>query len=269
MPVNGSVTLPASFLQALEEARRNPQSFIAKSGQVKFLPFVGGGAEGDASDPPAAGATGGESSDDSGQSGTDGGQNADSDTEDAEEGDEGLPDNIKAILQKNRREAREAKRKAEEAERKAADAEARAKGYEDRDKSDLEKAQETAAAATKRADELEAANKWLALRSAFLADNSVAWVDPDDALEMALNKFGLGDLEVGSNGAVDRKALRKILADMAKEKDYMVKKEAAGGGTPSGAAFNGGKGSKPKANDEAAMVAKFPAMRGRTKTPNV
>jgi hypothetical protein len=271
MPTKNNVVLPASFLQALEKARHSPHSFMSKSGQVKCLPFIGGGAEdaGEGADDKGGESDSGESGDGK-QSGTD---DADKDSEDEDdEGDseehKGLPDNVKAILRKERNAAREARREAERAKAEAANAQQKAKEYEDRDKSDLEKAQERAAVAEKRAADLEASNKRLSLRSAFMADTSVAWVDPDDALDMAMRQFGLGDLEVSDSGRVDKKALQKILKRVADEKAYLVKKEEGSDGKQrSGAPFNGGKGGgKKEVSNEAAMRQKFPAMRGRRKT---
>lgn len=270
--------LPESFLEAARAAAHNPLYFASKRGGLVRVPFIGGGAEGGEGEGTeggsgteggdAGGTAGGEGAgnNDGGENGGEGG--GDDDDEDGDEDEtSGMPDHVKAILKKNRRLTRDAQRAAELANQKAADAEAKAKSYEDRDKSDLEKATERAEAAEKRATELEERNSRLARRTAFLSVTDYAWHDPDDALKLALDDFGLADLEVNADGGVDRKKLKKLVKDLADGKPYLVKTEgdrSGGKGGASGASFNGGKGG-PKGKDEAAMARRFSAMAGRRK----
>lgn len=263
--------LPESFLEAARAAAENPLYFASKRGGLIRLPFVGGGAEGD-----GTGTEGGTSSEGEGDSG-EGGQTEEQNSggqsgEDDDEGDEdetsGVPDNIKAILKKNRQEARDARRALEKANEELAAARKTAKEYEDRDKSALEKAEDRAKQAEERAAKLEDDNKALALRTAFNSNSDYTWVDADDAFEMARRNFGLADLEI-RDGTVDKKKLKAILKTMAEDKPYLVSKgsgegDGKGGKGASGGSFNSGKGGA-KSKNEAAIARRYPAMQGRRK----
>jgi hypothetical protein len=280
MPSNNSLAnrLPKSFLEALEEAAANPLSFVRKNGSVAYLPFVGGGApddNGEGGDGQGGQNDGGDGSEGAGSgtdtgAGTEGSGTGDTgddgdgagDDED-EQGD--LPENVKAILRKNRKAARDAEKAAANAVREANAAKAKAKEYEDRDKTALQKAEEERDEARKRADALEDSNKVLGLRMAFLADTSVTWVEPEDALDMALMKYGLKELEVSDTGKVDKKALKAIIKTLSSEKGYLVQKDGQKDGPQgaSGGSLNSGKGGKKP--DTGADVRRFPAMAGRRK----
>jgi hypothetical protein len=272
MPTKSKFVLPESFLEAARAAAASPLYFESKRRGLVRIPFVGGaedngeggegGSEGDQGDRSGSGADGGSGS---GESGGDG-----EDSEGAGDGDEdemsGLPDNVKEILRKNRAATRKAEQAKAAAETAAAEATAKVKEYADRDKSELEKAQERAATAEQTAADEKAKGQRLALRGAFLASDKYTWVNPEDALDMALLRFDLGSLEVDADGRVDRKKLDAILKRMADEKTYLVKKEddeGAGKGA-SGGSFNGGK-SNAKAKNEGALAARYPAMAGRRK----
>lgn len=263
--------LPASFLEAVTEYCRSPVTFLSKTGRIVALPFVGGGApDDDDNDKPGDGGDGNGTGADGGD-GTGTGNDADADDDDDDDdGDDGLPDSVKAILRKNRKEARDARKAAAAAAKAVEDANAKVRKYEDRDKSDLDKFKERAEQAEARAAELEKANKTIALRAAFLADTSVAWVDPEDALELAFRKYGLQDLDVDdATGTVaDRKALRKVIKDLSSEKAYLVKSADSDGDSkrPSGAKFNGG-GKQKSGDDTEALARKYPAMQGRRRVP--
>jgi len=268
MPTKSKFLLPASFLEAARAAAASPLYFESKRGGLVRVPFVGGAADnGEGGDDGTEGSQGGESGSEDG-SGESSGTTED-DSEGAGNGDEdemsGLPDNVKEILRKNRAATRKAQAEKEAAERAAAEAAAKVKEYTDRDKSELEKAQERAAEAEKNAAAESEKSKRLALRGAFLSDDSYSWVDPEDAFDMARNRFNLDSLEVDEDGRVDRKKLKAILKTMADEKTYLVKQKDGAGKGASGAKLNGGKGSGDKGKNETVHVRRYPAMAGRRK----
>lgn len=267
-----SSMLPASFLEAVEGYRKNPLSYVRKDGSLAYLPFVGGGATDDddaGTDDKDDGTSGKDGADDKGE-----GDNDTGDDEDDDDADGAMPDNIKAILRKNRNATRDAQRLLADAKKAQEAAEAKAKQYEDKDKSDLERLKGDNESLNQKNEKLEATNKRLVLQQAFLNNKSVAWVDPEDALDMALARFGLGDVEIGDAGEVDRKVVSKIIKEMAAEKKYLVKSEDAtgeGSGTKekqgaSGKSYNSGKSGAQKGKDEAAMAKRYPAMGGRRPT---
>lgn len=267
--------LPTSFLEALAEYQRNPIGVLRRNFSGT-LPYIAGGApdddngagsgDGDGSgdgNPGADGSGGGDDGAGNGKQGPDDDSDGDGDE------DEELPDNIKAILRKNRKAAREAQKAAEAADRRAREAEGKVKEYDDRDKSELQRAQDRVTELETENASLRDANKQTSLRSAFLGHTSVTWADPEDAFDLAMSKYGLKDLEVNEAGTVkDKKALGKLISDMAKDKSYLVKpkegqgQDDAGKRQASGGSFNGGSGKNDgKSTDKLAQ--KYPAMRGR------
>jgi len=267
-----SSMLPKSFLESVEQYRISPLSYVRKDGSLAYLPFVGGGAEDDDND---AGA--GSGSDDKGGAGAEGSNETGDDSDEDEDADGAMPDNIKKILLKNRRITRDAEAAKRAAEKAAAEALAKAKEYEDKDKSELEKLTAERDELKAEREKLAADNKRLALQQAFHNDKSVTWKDPEDALDLALSKYGLGDVEISEDGRVDAKAIKKLVKELSSDKSYLVESEAGTGGDdkgqqdkgkkhgPSGRSYNGGK-SGDKAKDEAAMRRRFPAMGGRRRT---
>lgn len=221
-----------------------------------------GGSGNDSGDSGDGGDGQGEGGSGDGGSGSEG--DNDDDDDDDDEVDTSLPDNVKAILKKNRAEAKAAKAEAKAAKAGEAAANAKVKGYEDKDKTELQKAQDDAAAEKKRAETLAAQLKASALGTAFLRDTTHSWVDPEDALELAMRKFGLVDLEIDEEGRVDKKAIKAIAKKLGEEKAYLVANEKPKGGA-SGGSFNNGGNTPDKTTNESALVRKYPSMRGRTK----
>lgn len=145
-----------------------------------------------------------------------------------------------------------------EADRKRQAAEGELKKINDAKKDDLTKAQERVA-------ELEQVNEasakeiaQLRLDNAFLRANEVTWHDPKAALLVAERE---GYLEgVVKDGKVDEKALASKLKDLAKAKEYLVKKSSNDQQTPppsGGAVGSGGKGGKDGGVDEAALKGRY------------
>lgn len=146
------------------------------------------------------------------------------------------------------------------ADKRAADAEKRIKEFEDKDKSELEKATQRVTELEASLSEKDTALKNLQMQNAFLSSNEISWHDSDVALQHA-------DLSgvVDEDGVVDKKALKAALKALADSKPYLVKKDdsgdGAGGSGPSGVPAGSGQrgGSKTKA-DEEALRKKYPAL---------
>jgi vacuolar-type H+-ATPase subunit I/STV1 len=225
--------------------------------------FQGGAPEDDDDGSNDGGKTGEGDGDPEGEKGKEDDSDDDDDDDDGA-GDEGLPESVKAILKKNRDELKAERRKRKEAEQARDAASGKVRDFEDKDKSEIQRAQETADREKERADNAEKKANRLALRNAFLSLPDVAWVDPDDAVDFALNRYGLQDLEVDDDGKVDKKSIKAIAKKLSDEKPYLVKAPEESGGKPTGGSFNGGK--KPRdTTNEAALASKYPAIRGRRK----
>lgn len=123
---------------------------------------------------------------------------------------------------------------------------ARLKEIEDKDKSDLEKAQSDLVKMTKRAEEAEAAkdsetqgNLTLRKQVAFMGNKLFAWHDPETALKLVEDH---GEITI-KDGKVE--GLEAAIKAMAKAKPFLVKTGNSGGteggegGEGTGAATNG------------------------------
>jgi len=144
------------------------------------------------------------------------------------------------------------------ADRRATEAEKKVKEYEDKDKSDTERSAE-------RIKELEAATsakdkeiRDLRLQNAFLSSNDQSWHDPDLAVQHADLSEVLND-----DGSVDKKALKRALDALAKDKPFLVKATTAEPetpGGPSGEPVGTGKTKSKKTIDEDALRKKYPSL---------
>lgn len=146
------------------------------------------------------------------------------------------------------------------ADRAKAAAEARIKEFEDKDKSELEKAardrDEALALGEKLAEQLDQER----IRNAFMSSNKFQWRNPSTAIKLA----DLSEVTIGDDGKVT--GLDKALEALAKSDPYLLKGDddedddklkgkTAAGGTPP-------KGNKQKARREE-LLTKYPALRGR------
>lgn len=183
---------------------------------------------------------------------------------DLSDSDKTLPENIQAILKKNRRDVKVAEKAKRAAEKLARDAAAKVQTFEDKDKTELQLAQDKLQRAEEKATALEAQLAKSARRTAFLQVQGFNWADAEDALDMAM-KLGLKDLEVDEDGRVDTKKVKAVAKKLADEKPYMVVKDDAGGGSGrrTGGSFNSGGGNGKGVADENKLKAKYPSMAGR------
>lgn len=154
-------------------------------------------------------------------------------------------------------------RRLQAADKRASEFETELKKLRDRDKGELEKAQDDLKEAQSKISTLTEEVGTLRLKNAFLSANKTTWHNSETALSVAKSK-GLLDNLVSDDGEVDGKGLASALDKLAKEEPYLVKKADEGdeGGSPSGEPAGGR--SKNNKDDEAARQARqkrFPALR--------
>jgi hypothetical protein len=168
-------------------------------------------------------------------------------------------DDADSELEKARKRMKAADKRADEAERKLRE-------REDKDKTELERAQSAVEEFEKQIESMTETVNSLRLENAFLTANDHSWHDPDDALDVAQRKGYLEDV-VNDDGEVDKKALKKALDRLAKEKSYLIVKKSDAddndddadepSGEPAGGRSNNGKDSKAK---RAQLQKRFPAL---------
>lgn len=143
---------------------------------------------------------------------------------------------------------------------------ARIKELEDKDKSELEKAQADAAAAKKEADELKQNRTDMLTSNAFLiVKDSPTWHNSSAALAL-LDKSLITVKEDGTVEGMEA-AVKKLAADHP----YLVKpagdgkddKDGKNGNQQASGSSNNGGGGGGKAPDRAKLEKRFPALRGR------
>jgi len=121
------------------------------------------------------------------------------------------------------------KRRMQAADRRAAAAEARAREFEDKDKTELQRA-------TDRVKELEESVgakdeliRTLQLQNGFLSANTYTWHDA----ELALKQVDMDSVEFDADGKPNKDSLKKALKAVADKHPYLVKRSEADT-TPSG-----------------------------------
>lgn len=241
-----------------------PLAFIGKNGVKKLVwPILGGsqptgepgdgtGSTGDGTG-DGTGSTGGSTEGDgtgggsTGGGGTGGGSTGSSETD---------PEKLRALLTASNRDAAEKRHQAKalQAERDALAA--KVKAIEDKDKSELERAQGDLEDAKKRAEASESAMKELRIQNAFLGSNKHQWQNPTSALKLA----DMTDVAIDDDGKVT--GLEQALNKLAKEHPYLLKPQGNGAGAAGGSsgAPAGSTGSGHNTKDSrAATAARFPA----------
>jgi hypothetical protein len=161
---------------------------------------------------------------------------------------------------------RRSKAKIAAADRRAAESQRRYEDLKkrlDEEKPESERLKGELADSEGEVSRLRGVNRDLALQLAFFKNSRVNWVDPEDALAIAMVQ--MNHLEVEEDGAVDPEEVRKIITRMTKEKSHLVAKAQP----KSGAGVGGGSGKKDgqQAADAARINAMFPALRSRQGQP--
>jgi hypothetical protein len=240
-----------NYKDLLDELRREPYWLIGGQRLLK----IAGGSETDPGDSGTGDeGTGGNDGGDSGASGGDSG------------GGTGKPAKTAAELEAERQAAAasETERKLRErlrlADQRASNAENKVKDLENKDKSAEERLTSENADLLTKSGRLETVNRSLAIQVAFLKQSHVQWVDPEDALAVAMRS--LKDVDVEDDGTVDAKTVKKVVDDLAKAKPHLVKKPTA----PSGGGVTGDKGGKGGTADDKELLRQFPALRSRIRS---
>lgn len=149
------------------------------------------------------------------------------------------------------------------ADRNQANLQAKLKEWEEKDLSEQEKALKRVPELEQTLTQAQEENKKLQAKVAFLGASEYTWHDPD----VALSQVDLSQV-YKEDGTIDKKALKKAMEDLAKEKSFLVKstadtkddKQGGGGNGPSGAPVGSGKPNDKNKMDEASLRAKYPAL---------
>lgn len=162
-------------------------------------------------------------------------------------------DDIQAVL-----------RRMQAADRAKSAAELKVREFENKNKTELEKAQSDLAEVTAKAEAAEKALLETRIHNKFLASNKYNWHDPETALKL----LDLADVEVKEDGSVD--GLDKAIESLAKAKPFLVngdgKKQepknngGQGGGRPSGSQPPANGGGKDRDKDRARLLEKYPQL---------
>jgi len=145
-----------------------------------------------------------------------------------------------------------------EAEKKANELEQRLRSFEDKDKTELEKAQRDAAEAAAREKAANEALKRERINNAFLMSNKFSWHNP----ERALTLLDLSDVTIDEAGKVT--GLEKAIESLAKSDAYLLKAPDPTPGSdlpPSGQPTGGGGPAKVAKADRDKLLEKYPALR--------
>lgn len=145
------------------------------------------------------------------------------------------------------------------AEKRAAELEAKLREYEDKDKSELERAQRDAEEFKAKAEAAEQNLKRERVNNAFLMNNKFAWHNA----ERALSLLDLSEVVISEDGKVT--GLDKAIEALAKSDPYLLVPED--GNTkgadlpPSGQPVGGGAKSGKPTTDREKLLSKYPALR--------
>jgi len=163
-------------------------------------------------------------------------------------------------LARSQQEAASLRERMKAADQRAAKFEEELKKLRDKDLPEAEKLQREHQAALEQVNKLQETNTTLALKVAFLSDNTYSWHNPERALKLV----DLSQVEIDADGKVS--GLKDALKALATSDPYLVKQEAKQeeNKTPPGTAAgnNGTSGGKPNASK---LVSTFPVMRTRVR----
>lgn len=149
------------------------------------------------------------------------------------------------------------KTRMQNADRAKLAAEQKIREFEDKDRSELEKAQRDLAEVEQERDALKTQVSDLRIHNAFLVSNRYEWNNPQTALRLA----DLSEVTIGDDGKVV--GLDAALEKLSKSDPYLLKPsepEGDSGGTPTGGAVGSGKANDGKL-DRKRLEDKYPALR--------
>lgn len=159
----------------------------------------------------------------------DAGGSADSDADDGDQGsaeddadskDEGQSPRIQELSRENARRRTENK----ELRTKLDEALKSLRQFQDKDKTELQRATEQASTFEAELNTLRDEVRTLRLGNAFLSANTYTWHDPD----LALSQVDKDLLELDDDGTPTKASLQKALQDLAKKRPYLVKQQVTG-----------------------------------------
>lgn len=148
------------------------------------------------------------------------------------------------------------KRRMQAADRNAATIAAKLKEYEDKDKTDLQRASEERDSLKEENETLKEAISKLRISNAFLASNTYTWHDPEDAL----NALDVDSITIDDDGKVDKKTLKAAIKAVAEAKPHWIKTEVKDSGEPGPGRSNNNDDSKKKRSE---LLKKYPALGNR------
>jgi hypothetical protein len=125
------------------------------------------------------------------------------------------------------------------ADQRAAKAEQELRQIRDKDLPEAEKLKRDFEASQTQVTQLQETNKALALKVAFLSDNTYAWHNPERALKLV----DLSQVEIEDDGSV--RGLKDALKALATSDDYLIKKEVKEEPKPQGGTAPGNNGQTP------------------------
>lgn len=144
------------------------------------------------------------------------------------------------------------------ADQRAAAAERALQEIRDKDKPELERAQNKVKELEPQLEAATSTIRDLRLRVAFLSDNTYTWHDPEDALRLV----DMDGVEIDDDGKVS--GLKNALKALATNKKHLVKIESKDDDDepePSGSQQNGKRKGEQKNSSREVLVKKYPALR--------
>lgn len=144
------------------------------------------------------------------------------------------------------------------ADQRATKAEQELKAIRDKDLPDAEKLKRDYAEAQATVEKLSTTNRELALKVAFLSDNTYSWHNPERALRLV----DMSQLEIQDDGSV--RGLKDALKALATSDPYLIKQEVKETNTAPAGTAPGNNGSSGNAKPSAkGLEARIPALRTR------
>lgn len=147
------------------------------------------------------------------------------------------------------------------ADQRASKAEADLKQLRDKDLPEADKLKRDYEEATATVAKLQEANNALALKVAFLSDNTYAWHNPERALRLV----DLSQVEIQDDGTV--RGLKDALKALATSDAYLIKQEVKETTVPAGTASGNNGSSGTTKPGTKAMAARIPALQTRVRPP--
>lgn len=189
----------------------------------------------------------------------------DDDSDDASGAGDGQSDKSKKVDNDDSEEPSEAdkwKTRAKASDRNNSKLQEKLRKLEDRDKTELQRANDTARDAQAETAKLKGTVSELRLENAFLKTNSITWQNPAAAISIAQAQGYLEGVVEEETGEVEPKLLKAALSKLAKEHEYLVKKQNADQQSPSGepGPEGGSKNSGDAKKSKKELRDRFPAL---------